>query len=258
MIVYIEDIFIQSLLTYGASLFLTSKMLNENNNIGKIICASLVLSFIDIVAKGHNLATVGNSLIIALNVLLGVLMVIKGLKKTLLSFILDFCFIFLLDGVKSFLIDKVGVLPGFVITFLLGSFVWFVCKMIYHFYKVKKHKKFEYKITFYNKENVFSSIAYLDSGNFLEDDITKLPIVIIDYNTFLHISNFNIEDILKNAVQLDNMHYVNYSTISGSQKMMVFSVDCVEIDGEKKECLLGLNLKGFGNGYSALLGVNLI
>ena len=258
MIVYIEDIFFQSFLTYGASLFLTSKMLHENSNKTKIICASFVTSIIDIVAKKHNLATFGNIFVIALNVLLGVLVVIKGLKRTFLAYILEFCFIFLIDGLKSFLTDKVGVLPWYAITFLLCGFVWFVCKMIYHFYKVKKHKKFEYKITFYNKENVFSSIAYLDSGNFLEDDITKLPIVIIDYNTFLHISNFNIEDILKNSVKLDNMHYVNYSTISGSQKMMVFSVDCVEIDGEKKECLLGLNLKGFGNGYSALLGVNLV
>ena len=258
MIVYIEDIFFQSFFTYSVSLFLTSKMLQENNNKIKIICASVILSLVEIVAKRHNLAILGNTLIITQNVLLGVLMAIKGLKKTLLAYLLEFCFIFLLDGLKSFLIDKVGSLPWYVITFLLGSFVWFVYKMIYHFYKVKKHKKFEYKITFYNKENVFSSIAYLDSGNFLEDDITKLPIVIIDYNTFLHISNFNIEDILKNAVKLDNMHYVNYSTISGSQKMMVFSVDCVEIDGEKKECLLGLNLKGFGNGYSALLGVNLV
>ena len=131
-------------------------------------------------------------------------------------------------------------------------------KLVKHFYSIKKHKKFEYKVNFYNGQNVFSTIGYLDSGNFLLDTISQKPIVIIDYKIFVHITNINLENLLQEKYVLKNSHYIDYCTIGCSKKMLVFEIDEVEIDGKKADCLIGLNMSGFENGYSALLGVQVL
>lgn len=236
---------------------LISKSLCQSKKFFGLFVSASVCGLFQTLGEIADLGTIGSLILTFANICLISSLSVKGTSKTFAATVLGFTYFAVIDSVRVLLTQKVklSIFVSFLIVFV---YVFLIFGMIRYFFKTKRHKKFEYKITFYEKENVFSTIAYLDSGNFLEDSLTGLPIVIIDYNVFVHLSGLGIEDLLINKCRLKNSHYINYSTISGSEKMLVFDVDRVEIDGQEKKCHLGLNLKGFEKGYSALFGVNVL
>jgi|GEM_PF-2893664 len=257
MIIFIEDIFIKNLIIYLFTAMLISKSLCQGQKIFRLFVGAMLCGFFQTLGEIVDLGTIGTLLLTFANVCLISSLSIKGTAKTFSAIVLGITYFVVIDSVRVLLTQKVklSIFVSFLVVFV---YVFLIFGLIRHFFKTKRHKKFEYKITFYEKENVFSAIAYLDSGNFLEDNLTGLPIVIVDYNVFFHLSGCRIEDLLINKCNLKNSHYINYSTISGSEKMLVFDIDRVEIDGQEKKCHLGLNLKGFEKGYSALFGVNVL
>ncbi len=257
MIIFIEDIFIKNLIIYLFTSMLISKSLCQSKKFFGLFVSAIVSGLFQTLGEIVCLGTIGSLILTFANICLIASLSIKGTSKTFVAVVLGFTYFVVIDSVRVLLTQKVklSIFVSFLIVFV---YVFLIFGMIRYFFKTKRHKKFEYKITFYEKENVFSAIAYLDSGNFLEDSLTGLPIVIIDYNVFVHLSGHGIEELLINKCHLKNSHYINYSTISGSEKMLVFDVDRVEIDGQEKKCHLGLNLKGFEKGYSALFGVNVL
>ena len=160
-------------------------------------------------------------------------------------------------GLKEVVLKLVGSYEWLSLVLSLGIVSAVVC-LFRHFYIQKKHKKFEYSISFLYGENRYKGLAYLDSGNFLQDNLTSLPIVIIDYHIFLHLTGISIDKLLDTKYKLKSSHFVEFDTIAGGHKMLVFEADNVEIDGTKVNCMLGLNLKGFERGYNAILGPLLV
>lgn len=253
MAIFIEDIFIENFIFFLLLTIFVSKVLGQKENFLKHFFSASFVSCFETASIVLNLGKYGQLLILILNIFLLILLSQKGTKKLFVSFVISLSFIFIIDGIRGALLKFEVILP--LLEIFVVIFVLFLFKLIKHFYNIKKHKKFEYKIDFFNGQNVFSTIGYLDSGNFLLDGQTQKPVVIIDYNTFLHITGIALETFLQGKYELRNSHYIDYVTISGRKKMLVFEVDEIMVDGHKIDCILGLNLAGFENGYSALLGV---
>ncbi len=247
MIIYIEDLFFEGFVTYFVGFFIAGKLLGKG--------FSPLLFLVGVIGGGLyvglpllNFAFLGSALLEGVCIFLCSVIIAN---KFFVTFITSFSSIVLLIGFKNILTKHLPNVPIWVL--ILVAFLYFliVYKLIRHFYNIKKHKKFEYRVSFICGDNSYSCVAYLDSGNFLVEE--GLPVVVIDYNAFLHITGYNIENIVKKTFSLKNAHYINYTTISGGQNMLVFEVDSVEVEGKRCECYLGLNLKGFENNYSALL-----
>lgn len=256
MTIYVEDLFFENFIIFLSMAFFTTSLLGKKEKFVKAVFASIFAACFECAGVMVGLGKYGHIMLLAFNVGLVVLMSQKGTKSIFVSIIISFAYLFVIDGLRGLLAKYINISSWIKIFGLV--YVLLMFKLIKHFYNIKKHKKFEYKVNFYNGQNVFSTIAYLDSGNFLQDSISQKPVVIIDYNAFLHISGVPFDDFLHGKFDLKNSHYIDCSTISGNKKMLVFEIDYIEIDGKRVDCLLGLNLNGFENGYSALLGVQVL
>lgn len=256
MTIFVEDIFIENFIIFFSLAIFVSKLLGKKEKLLYQIFAGTLAAGFETAGVVLNLGNLGHILLLVFDVLLVVVIGQKGLKNIFVSIVISFVYLFVIDGLKGVLAKFENItIP---LKILCALFMILLFKLVKHFYSIKKHKKFEYKVNFYNGQNVFSTIGYLDSGNFLLDTISQKPIVIIDYKIFVHITNINLENLLQEKYVLKNSHYIDYCTIGCSKKMLVFEIDEVEIDGKKADCLIGLNMSGFENGYSALLGVQVL
>jgi stage II sporulation protein GA (sporulation sigma-E factor processing peptidase) len=107
-----------------------------------------------------------------------------------------------------------------------------------------------FKICIRNKGDIYQTIGFLDSGNRLVDEISKKPVVIINYKTFNKLfKNINVVDLIMGRLEnlpLKNCRYITIGTVSDSKgKVLVFESDELEIfleDGKNiiKNVMLGL------------------
>lgn len=253
MIVFVEEIFLQGFCFCFFALFLTQKLMGKTKGVWSIILLSAVYGVADTLLLRLQFAFFGEALYRLLILLLVSLLLSKGLKDSLVRFVLTSIFLLVMVGLREVLLEVFGMDYIWLSLVLSGGLVLLIGLLIRHFYMHKKHLRFEYSVSFCCGQNVYKGIAYLDSGNFLQDDLTGLPIVIIDYHIFLHLTGIKLNDLFEQKYHLKNSHYVDYDALGTIQKMLVFEIDSVEIEGEEARCLLGLNIKGFDAGYNAIL-----
>lgn len=126
--------------------------------------------------------------------------------------------------------------------------------------------KFTYPVMLKNGDDKIEVEGFLDSGNMLYDEITKKPIMLVDFDVFHKFySDISFLHILTKAFdesKIKNGHYVKVNSLSAGKSMLVFSVDEALV-GEKrriKEPMLGLSLSGFEKtfGRSILLHSELV
>ena len=148
---------------------------------------------------------------------------------------------------------------------LLASY--FVIKLIHKSIdRANRIKSFSYSLKIIDGDKMIEEEGYLDSGNILLDNITKKPILLISYEVFrkLYDDISLVSAITKNYdfKSFKNGHYVEINSVGGVTKMLVFSVDEVQV-GEKgffKDVMLGLSFSGFEKsfGKNVLLNAALI
>ena len=124
---------------------------------------------------------------------------------------------------------------------------------------------FVYEVTIINDENILRDTAFLDSGNTLIDQETHTPIFIINYKLFSKLyKDVKLEDILsKNYKTLKDPRYIKSGFASGSGKILIFTVDFVEILSKNmqktiKNAKLGLVYSAFNKNFNCnmLLNIN--
>lgn len=148
---------------------------------------------------------------------------------------------------------------------LLSSY--FVIKLIHKSIdRTNRIKIFSYPLKIIDGDKMIEEEGYLDSGNILLDNITKKPILLISYEVFrkLYDNISLVSAITKNYdfKAFKNGHYVEVNSVGGVTKMLVFSVDEVQVGetGLFKDVMLGLSFSGFEKsfGKNVLLNAELI
>ena len=123
---------------------------------------------------------------------------------------------------------------------------------------------FVYNIIIKNNEDEVLDTAFLDSGNTLLDADDNMPIFIINFKLFNKIyKNIEIDEILaKNYKNLKNPHYVKSGFASGGAKILVFTVDQLNILSKTpitiNNAKLGLVYSNFNKNFNCnmLLNIN--
>ena len=119
------------------------------------------------------------------------------------------------------------------------------------------------------KDNKFKITSYLDTGNRLVDPKSNAPVVIITMSLFLKMfPDISVDRIALNKLageNIDDGHYINFSTIERQSQMFVFAPSSFEIIDRKTKTAhqnvrLGVSMKGFRDAvkYDALLNANLV
>ena len=156
----------------------------------------------------------------------------------------------------------VGLIVG-----IVACYCYVTIGVINYIIKKQKTKKFVYEMKIFYKDKTYKIAAYLDSAHNLIDPITNQSVIIINFETFNKIFKLPMEKLLaKDTASLSNAHYIDYKTINKtSQKMLVFSVDKIEIDLvknklKKENVAIGLSFVNFKNNFNcdALISPNLI
>jgi hypothetical protein len=117
----------------------------------------------------------------------------------------------------------------------------------------------------YYGDNKFRINSLADTGNRLVDPKSAAPVCIISLSLFIKMfPDIEVDKLIMNRLgdEINDGHYINYSTVSGAGKMFVFAPKKIEIAGGKTtdNVRLGVNFRGFGGAvkYDALLNVNML
>ena len=251
MPVYIEDVIIDNLVINFAILFVCKKVLKiETRNVflvlGSVLgtLATLVFCFFRI----------DGILLLLFKLFVSVLMVLvsfnyKNLKDYLLKY---FSFIFttaLMGGVCffiSFTFGKTVVVNG-TVSYELGLpmgivifLIMIVAYVVVHFIKSVKAKnkvsEFIYDAKIKNGAREIKLKAFLDTGNTLTDNQTGKPVFILTYKNFLKLFDISLEKVLEGKIseKLENAHYLSVGSVGKNSKLLVFSVEEVEVKKEKE------------------------
>ena len=113
--------------------------------------------------------------------------------------------------------------------------------------------KLIYNLTLFKDNKSIKINAYLDTGNFINQN--GQPVLILDLNTFLNLTQMNLCDFLLNKSET-----ISTSTVNGDNKLKLFQVDKIQIQqknfkNELKNQLVAISLNNcFKNtNYQALL-----
>ena len=109
-----------------------------------------------------------------------------------------------------------------------------------------------YDLEIQNDNEIIKTIAYLDTGNILQDTITHKPVVLVNYKMFEKINkDFKLYNFLtKNFSGLKNAHHITVKTATSNSQLLAFSVD------ELKICV-GESVKTFNKPTLALSKVKI-
>lgn len=284
MVIYIEQILIDNfIINYFIILTLSFIFKVKLKKINIILSSALgsVVALITPILNFNLLFSVLSKLLLSLS-MVAILKRYNKFKEFILYYLSFLIITFMFGGACLFILTMFDnnfsasnyysySLPLGVIV-IITFFLTVTLKNIFsNLYARKKVSSFVYKIKVYNNNEFDELTAYLDSGNFLKDNLTNKPITIIDYNSLKNLfKNVSLTDILLNKTQnlsteFKNPHLMNVSSVSMTSKLLVLEVDKLEIYLENKvniieQACIGLSIKTFINdlGYNALLNPQLI
>lgn len=265
MQVYIEDAFINSFIINFVILFLTQFSLRQRIAKVKTILTAAFCSILPMILQYF---VPGLYDFWLLKIILGLLMCAflqqKFVFKSYFLFFLvflsitfllgGFCFfvLFLINGSKSIMQNNLPVDFGLIVL-LVGGYTYFLINVIRHFYNKQKIEQFYYdiKIEFGGKSCTVR--AYVDSGNFLKDVNTNMPIAIISLKSFLKLLNDKslVFNLLKcNLDSVVDGKYIDFYSVNSKNKVFVFKPDKivdVSLKNKKLNFLIGVGLNNFKN-----------
>lgn len=184
---------------------------------------------------------------------------IKPLKKGVQAFFGLIFATFLLGGGCLALENLVGRLPLFLVAVICSVIYFSVAIFINHRRKVEHVRKYTYNVILRDGDKTIYEEGYLDSGNLLYDNITKKPIILVNFDVFHKLyQNINfICAFTKNfdKKQVKNGHFVKINGVAGNSSILVFTIDELKIGDEAviKDASLGLSFSGFDKGFGKRL-----
>ncbi len=265
MEVYIELAIIDNFLINGAILFLTSYSLRLKIGFWRLFTSAFVgMSF----AVALPLLKLHGVYLFLVKICLGIIMILimnkkLKIKEYVLYYVVFLTFTFVLGGFCYFLENLFKgsgggfYLPVSVVLIIMLFYIFFLIKAITAFYKKRQLHNFIYNIKISCNKREVAAKAYLDSGNTLCDN--GKPIIIITTKIFNKFYEKKFHEILlyKDYSQLENAHFIEYSTIDKQSKMLVFKPDYLKVcetEGCYNNILLGVSLKNFSKDFDVIMG----
>lgn len=242
---------LNNFVTFAMVLFLCGHALRLNISTFKILLAGAVgAAFMSVLP----LLNMNGFYLLPVKILVGFLLCLiatKGfeLKRFLTYLFVYYIFSFIMAGLYYFLTGTFGEAMNAFISPAVLILGIILTKTISVFYRKKHNENFMYNLEiFYGRRSVKVK-AFLDTGNSLKDEVTKLPVIIINYGIFHKLFDVGLAAVL--TKKLTQQHpgcgrYINYSGVGGRQSMFVFKPDRVAVDGGEIEVMVGLSVAGFG------------
>ncbi len=181
----------------------------------------------------------------------------KTFKEYLVCFLVIVLATFLFGGgclaVESF----TGQFPLFVVA-IIGLTIYIIASSICRYQKRKNIiANFTHSVVFKDGGLELKEKAFLDSGNMLYDSVTKKPIILVTYDVFSQfykdISFIKAWTKQTESFDIKNGHYININGVGKGSRMLVFMIDEVIVDKDKKfkNVMLGLSFAGFDKSFGA-------
>ncbi len=196
----------------------------------------------------------------------------KSVGEFLLTFVLIVTYTFVLGGVCYALClalgsTTLGVLinayqvPMGGIVLIVGVYIYLLSKLIVYFRHHNKNISLYYDVVITVQNKKYYVRGYVDSGNNMYSH--GRPIVVLSRSSFCKtFKDFPYEKLLlckPEKIPYKNAHYVDFYTASGSNKMLVFDVDKIEIKNSERmyettDVSLGISsTRQFSNSFDCLL-----
>lgn len=266
MKIVIEYTIVVSMLSNLLVLFLCEKIVKKQARL-KFLSA-LIGSIIDVIYPLFHIQGIFRVLLLIFNLCLITLISFKYLK--FLLFLRDFFLIFILTCVFGGMCDAIRNLIGqfsLAVVCLICLSGYLICVgVLKSISKANKIKAFSYTLTIIDGDKKVEEEGYLDSGNILKDNVTNKPIMLITFDVFSKLyDKVNYISALTKTYdykQFKNGHFVPVSSVGGTGKILVFTVDEVKVGEDKsfKDVMLGLSFSGFEKsfGKNVLLNYEMI
>ncbi len=182
----------------------------------------------------------------------------KSFKEYFYIYLIHLFTTFLFGGGCFALEQVVGSYPIYIVA-ITGLALFSILAIIIKIIKQrKKRKNFTYKLTFKDGDKVIKEDGYLDSGNVLYDNITKKPIVLVNFDVFHKfyedISYISFITKSFNESSIKNGHYIKINSVGKGTSILIFTVDELSVEGEEKSyknVALGLSFSGFEKSFGA-------
>ena len=271
MTIYIEIFLLQNFLINFCLLRLVYLTIKPKSSIFRLILASLIGSIFSVISA---IFIRENNVINILKIICSVSMIYVAfyskklnIKQLFFEFILLFIYTYSFGGAviafsgscyqTSFGVitsSKINLSMVCIIVIILTYIFELVANVIKNKIKISKYI-YKTELTLNNK--TISINAYLDTGNLLTHD--GQPVVIVDLDTYLNLSNTNLIDFYLNKLETANI-----GTVLCKSNLKVIKIDKITIKtGQKKVEILSpyiaISTNKFASGnYSALLSPMLL
>ncbi len=282
MEVYIEYVILDNLIINYILLMLTSqtmKLCAKKSLCFLSSCFGTVVSIVLPLINFNLNNNLYNLILLILKIGLGMLMILiikkfNNFKQYITSFFLFITYTFVLGGMCFgfiYLLNLKTSFSGLIIwgfEIPVGLFVLLgvlYLKILINIIKIVRHKqtyhKFYFDVTLKNESKKITITGFLDSGNQIM--VNNCGIIVINLKTLLKLyPNVNYKNIITgslNNIGLKNAEFINVVNSSGKNKMLVFTLDELEIvdDSNKVICLknqkIGLAKTNFYGKFDCLL-----
>lgn len=261
MIVYIEDTIIENfLVTYLIEMIVYSFTKQKKSKI-RIVISCLLASLIALL---YPLLKLQTWLLFLLKMLIGFIISIiaykgKDLKNQLFFYVMFLITTSIYGGINLFIyfaiygnFESSKKLPTVLIVASLLFITYFLKQCQKKLYAKKNINNFMYDIEIQNNNEIIKTVAYLDTGNILQDTVSQNPVILVNYKMFEKINkNFKLHNLLtKKFDGLKDGHYILVKTATSNSQILAFSVDELKIH-------IGENVKSFHNPTFALSKVKI-
>lgn len=261
MIVYIEDTIIENfLVTYLIEMIVYSFTKQKKSKI-RIVISCL---FASLIALLYPLLKLQTWLMFLLKILIGFIISIiaykaKDLKNQLFFYVMFLITTSIYGGINLFIyfaiygnFESSKKLPTVLIVASLLFITYFLKQCQKKLYAKKNINNFMYDIEIQNNNEIIKTVAYLDTGNILQDTVSQNPVILVNYKMFEKINkNFKLHNLLtKKFDGLKDGHYILVKTATSNSQILAFSVDELKIH-------IGENVKTFHNPTFALSKVKI-
>lgn len=177
--------------------------------------------------------------------------------KKFLQIFASYFISFLMYGGLGFVLSYYLQIESVLMIFVAATGVCFaVGTILKHSRRRKMVGDFCFQTKLKTQTNFFECKAFLDTGNFLFDPITNKPVSLVNFKVLTNLfDEISLEDVLLRSEKLKslkNAHYIPFRTLNGKDRILVFEVDEIFLNGKTvKNVMLGLCLNNFNSSFGS-------
>lgn len=273
MEVYIEYVLLDNLVINWLIMLATLYLTKKKRVIKRLLLTDLIATTCSIVMPWLSL-NAGLLFLFKIGlamILVGILSTYRNPKEYCITFIIFLSVTFLFGGMCYGMISLLGLhttmsgmmiwgfeLPISLFFIAVLLYGWLILKLIKYFKKRAPIENMYYDIILYFEDKKVMCKGFLDTGNKLTSK-NNSGLLIVSMNTFCKLfDNINYMDLCQGKKVLENSYYIDVKAVGSSSKMLVTTVDKVEIFTPDRVSVMehkdiGLAMTNF-NEFDCILG----